>query len=190
MNVKHLVIGISGASGAIYGITLLDVIKKHCKDIITHLIITKAAHITVTYETEYSVKQVMEKADHIYHYNDIAARIASGSFVSIGMIVAPCSIKTLAEIATGNTNNLLSRVADVNLKERRKLVLMLRETPLHQTHIQNMLSVTQMGGIIAPTVNAFYIKPQTIQQLVEYTVIRTLDLFQIYIENNSRWSGI
>lgn len=185
---QNIIIGISGASGAIYGIKILKLLQE-IDNVKTHLIISKAAHITIKHELEISITEVMELADQCYNYNDIAASISSGSFITDGMIIAPCSVKTLSEIATGYSNNLISRSADVILKERRKLILMLRETPLNYIHIKNMLTVTKMGGIIAPPLNAFYINPTSIDSLVEYSAIRILDLFGIHI-NVKRWSGL
>jgi 4-hydroxy-3-polyprenylbenzoate decarboxylase len=186
--IKNLIVGITGASGAIYGITMLKVLK-NIPEITTHLIISKSAHITISRECDLSVGDIMNLADEVHGYNNIAACISSGSFISDGMIITPCSVKTLAEIATGNTNNLISRAADVTLKERRKLLLMVRETPLNYIHIKNMLTVTEMGGIIAPPLNSFYIKPESIDELVEYSVLRALDIFGIHLENSKRWKG-
>ena len=185
---KRLIIGISGASGAIYGIELLKAIKN--TSIESHLIISKTAQITIAHETPYSPQQVHALADHFYSPQDLAARISSGSFKTMGMIVAPCSMRSLAEIATGNTTNLLSRAADVVLKERRRLVLMPRETPLHSIHIRNMLTLSDMGAIMAPPVPAFYSKPATIEDMVAHTVGRILDLFDISHELVDRWEGV
>ena len=185
---RNIIIGISGASGAIYGIKILKLLKglDHIK---TRLIISKAAHITIKHELDISIQEINKLADEYYNYNDITACISSGSFITDGMIIAPCSVKTLSEIATGYGNNLISRSADVILKERRKLILMLRETPLNYIHIKNMLTVTKMGGVIAPPLNSFYIKPNSIDELVQYSAIRVLDLLGINIEIN-RWNGL
>ncbi|PJD92390.1 MAG: aromatic acid decarboxylase [Legionella sp.] len=179
---SRLIIGISGSSGIIYGIQFLKALQP--LPIETHLIVTKAAQLTRAYETELSYTELKELADVSYHPEDIAAPIASGSYATMGMIVAPCSMNTLGEIAHSLSGNLLSRAADVVLKERRRLVLMPREAPLHQGHLQNMLSVTQMGGIICPPAPTFYHKPQTILDLVNDNVGRILDLFGI----ESGWS--
>ncbi len=181
-----IVIGISGASGAIYGIELLKKLIDISK-VEIHLIISKAARITIAQETNYKIKDLEEMANFSHSYNNIAASIASGSYLVDAMIIAPCSTKTLAEIANGITPNLLSRTADVILKERKKLILLLRESPLHMSHLNNMIKVTEMGGIIAPPVPAFYNKPNSIEEMVNYTVIRTLDLLNIHIKSNSRW---
>ena len=185
---SNIIIGITGASGAIYGIKILEILRS-LSNIKTHLIISKSAHITIKHELEISIDQVIALAHEYHGYNNIAASISSGSFISDGMIIAPCSVKTLSEIATGNGNNLISRSADVVLKERRRLILMLRETPLNYIHIKNMLTVTKMGGIIAPPLNSFYIKPNSIDELVQYSVVRALDLLGIHIPSK-RWEGI
>jgi len=186
MNIpRRMIIGISGASGIIYGVRLLEILKQ--QGIETHLVVTKAGEMTRSYETNLSMQQLRSLADVWYPINDVGAAISSGSFRTMGMIIAPCSIRTMSEIAHGITSNLLTRAADVILKERRRLVLMLRETPLTMSHIKNMLAVTQSGGIIAPPVPAFYIRPQTIEDLVDHTVGRVLDLFDIEMEGLQRW---
>jgi flavin prenyltransferase len=183
---KNIIIGISGASGSIYGIRLLEKLKA-VPNVKTHLVITKSANITLDLETDYKIRDVIELSDFHYNANDIASTIASGSFITDGMIIAPCSVKTLASIATGNCNNLLSRAADVMLKERRKLVLMLRETPFNLIHIDNMQKATLAGAIIMPPVPAFYTKPKTIDDLVDYSVARALDLLSIHDDGIKRW---
>ncbi len=177
MNKKRLIIGMSGSSGMIYAIHLLQLLQP--MQVETHLVISKAAQLTLAHETDVSLHALKALADVCYPYQDIAAPIASGSFKTSGMIVIPCSMKSLSEIAHGFGNNLLSRAADVVLKERRRLVLVPRESPLHSVHLQNMLQVTQMGGIICPPVPAFYHRPQTIMDIVNDTVGRILDLFDI-----------
>lgn len=184
-NKPRLIIGISGSSGIIYGIRLLEVLKK--TPIETHLIISKAGQLTRAYETDISATDLKALADVYHPCTDITASIASGSFKTMGMIVAPCSMKTLGEIAHGTGTTLLSRAADVVLKERRRLVLLPRETPLHLGHLNNMVSVTQMGGIICPPVPAFYTKPQSIADLVDDTVGRVLDLFDVDCGLVKRW---
>lgn len=188
MTQPRLIIGISGSSGIIYGIRLLEALQT--LPIETHLVVSKAGHLTRAYETNLSANQLITLADVYHRYHDITAPIASGSFKTLGMIIAPCSMKTLGEIASGVTCNLLSRAADVVLKERRRLVLLPRETPLHAGHLQNMLHITQMGGIICPPVPAFYNQPQTIMDLVDDTAGRVLDLFDI--DNNlvRRWGEV
>jgi len=183
----RLIIGISGASGIQYGIRLLEVLKD--LPIESHLIVTKAAQQVRHYETEISSEDLLALADKHYHIDDIACSLASGSYHTIGMIVAPCSMHTLAEIAHGIAGNALTRAADVILKERRKLVLLPRETPLHMAHLENMLKITQMGGIIAPPVPAFYNKPTTLDDIINHSVGRVLDLFDIEVNLVKRWKN-
>jgi 4-hydroxy-3-polyprenylbenzoate decarboxylase len=177
MKKPRLIIGITGASGIIYGVRLLEILKS--MPVETHLVISKAAQLTRSYELSMTAAELHSLADVYHPYNDVAASIASGSFKTMGMIVAPCSMKSLAEIAQGISGNLLTRAADVVLKERRRLVLMPRESPLHLGHLQNMLAVTQMGGIICPPVPAFYHQPESIMDLVNDSVARVLDLFDL-----------
>ena len=185
---KRLIIGISGASGFIYGLRALEVL--HDSDIETHLIVSKAAQQTRVAETDISTEHLAELADVVHPINDISATLASGSFKTMGMMVAPCSIRALAEIAHGMTTNLLTRAADVVLKESRRLVLLVREAPLHSGHLQTMLTVSQMGAIIAPPVPAFYYKPQSIDDIVNHTVGRALDLFDLDVAWIKRWCGM
>lgn len=191
MPVKRLVVGISGATGAIYGIRLLEVLQA-APDIETHLVISAAAKQTILQENGYAVKEVEELASVAYRFNDIAAAIASGSFKTLGMIVVPCSIKTLAGIAQSFSDNLLLRAADVTLKERRRLVLATRETPLHLGHLRLMAQVTEMGAIVAPPMPAFYHRPQTLDDVVNQTVNRLLDLLGVELERDlfERWQGM
>ncbi len=177
MSNPRLIIGISGASGIIYGIRLLQVLQS--LPIETHLVVSKAAELARAYETDMSAAALKSLANVYYRCNDIAAPIASGSFKTLGMIVAPCSMNTLGEIAHGIAGNLLTRAADVVLKERRRLVLMPRESPLHLGHLQNMVAVTQMGGIMCPPVPAFYHKPQSLMDLVNDNIARVLALFDL-----------
>jgi len=183
-----IVVGISGASGAIYGVRTLERLRD--ANIETHLILSKAARITLAYETRYKAKDLETIADHTYRSDDIAAPVSSGSFRAMGMIVAPCSIRSLSEIATGVTSGLLSRAADVTLKQRRRLVLLVRETPLHSGHLKSMLAVSEMGGVIMPPVPALYAKPESLDDLIEHTVGRALDLFEIDTKKIRRWNGI
>ncbi len=175
MTTPRLIIGITGSSGIIYGIRLLQVLQS--MPVETHLVVSKAGHLTRAYETELSLSALKALADVYHPIHDIASPLASGSFKTMGMIVAPCSMNTLSEVAHGTSGNLLTRAADVVLKERRRLVLMPREAPLHLGHLQNMVMVTQLGGIIFPPVPAFYQKPDSIEALVDDTVGRVLDLF-------------
>ncbi|MBP7066486.1 UbiX family flavin prenyltransferase [Ferrovibrio sp.] len=184
---RRLVVGISGASGVIYGIRLLEALQ--AEQIETHLVLTRAAEMTIAYETTYTAKQVQALAHKVYPLADIGAAIASGSFASMGMVVIPCSMKTLAEIATGVTGNLLTRAADVTLKERRRLVLVPRETPLHLGHLRNMVSVTEIGAILAPPMPAFYAAPKSLDDLIDHSVGRVLDLFGLETGLVRRWQG-
>ncbi len=172
---ERLVIGMSGASGAAYGIRLLEA----CRDLglESHLVMTGPAEMTIGYETKLKPKEVAAKADYVYGVNDIAAPISSGGFRTRGMIVAPCSVKAMSEIATGVCTTLLTRAADVCLKEKRTLVLMVRETPLHLGHLRNMAALAEMGAILMPPVPAFYAKPHTLEDIVDQTVGRALDMF-------------
>lgn len=188
MNIPNrLIVGITGASGIIYGIRLLEALQN--TNIETYLVVSKAALRTLQYEYPIPLAELKNLANKYYSNTDIGAAIASGSFSTCGMIVAPCSMKTLAEIAHGFASSLLTRAADVTLKERRPLVLLTRETPLNAAHLNNMLAVTQMGGIIAPPVPAFYNLPQSIEDIVQQTVARALTLFGIEIESLKVWGG-
>lgn len=182
---QKLVIGISGASGVVYGLRALDA----CRDLglESHLILSKAAVLTLADETERSVAEVNAMADVVHKVGDIGAAIASGSFRALGMLVAPCSVRTMSEIATGVTSNLLTRAADVTLKERRPLVLMVRETPFHLGHLRTMVRLAEMGATIAPPLPAFYAKPQSIAEMVDQSVGRALDLFGLDWKAVRRW---
>lgn len=182
---KRIVVGVSGATGIVYAVQLLRRLKQ--MDIESHLVVSKAGDLTRTYETALSMNDLRDMADVNYRVGDVSAAISSGSYKTMGMIVAPCSMRTLAEIAIGMSSTLLTRAADVTLKERRRLVLLPRETPLHAGHLRNMLAITQMGGIIMPPVPAFYLKPATIDELVDDTVCRVLDLFDINVPGVKRW---
>jgi len=182
-----IVLGISGASGAVYGVRTLERLRD--AGIKTHLIMSKAARITLACETNYKIKDLEAIADRSYRPDDVAAPISSGSFQTMGMIVAPCSIRSLSEIASGVTSGLLSRAADVTLKQKRRLVLLVRETPLHSGHLKSMLAVSDMGGVIMPPVPAMYSLPKTLDDLIEHTVGRALDLFGIDTKKVRRWNG-
>ena len=184
---RRLVIGISGASGAIYGVRMLELLKK--TDIETHLVLSKSAEMTLVYETDYKPKDIRALAAVNHPMADIGASISSGSFPTMGMIVVPCSIRTMSEIATGVTSSLMSRAADVVLKEKRRLVLAVRETPLHGGHLRNMTILSDIGAIIAPIVPAFYNKPKTVDDIINHTVGRLLDLFGIETKLVKRWQG-
>lgn len=185
---RRIVVGISGSSGAIYGVRLVQVLSEQ-PDIETHLIMSNAARATISYETDHSPDDVAALADRVYDEKNIAAAPASGTFLTAGMIVAPCSMKTLSAVANSFGDNLLSRAADVCLKERRKLVLVVRETPLHLQHLRLMTQVTEAGAVVLPPVPGMYIRPTTIEQLVDHTITKILDQFDIDAGLIERWSG-
>jgi flavin prenyltransferase len=185
---RRLIVGMSGASGAIYGVRILQALQG--SGIETHLVMSESARITLASESDVTAPQVEALATHVHHVRNIGATVASGSFKTMGMVVAPCSIRTLSEIAWGGTSSLLTRAADVVLKERRRLVLMLRETPLHAGHLQSMLQATNNGAIIMPPVPAFYAQPKTIDDIVNHSVGRVLDLFDIETDLVARWPGL
>jgi 4-hydroxy-3-polyprenylbenzoate decarboxylase len=190
MTTKHkqrLIVGISGASGVIYGVRMLEMLRD--KDIETHLVMSKSAEMTLAYETDLKPKEVKALASVSHPIGDIGASISSGSFPTMGMVIAPCSIKTMSEIASGVTSSLLSRAADVVLKEKRRLVLALRETPLHGGHLRTMTTLADIGAIVAPIVPAFYTRPKTVDDIVNHTVGRLLDLFGIETKAVKRWKG-
>lgn len=182
---QRIIVGITGASGIIYGVRALEMLR--AANIETHLVMSKSAELTMRYETDYQLEQVHELATTVYSNKNLAAAISSGSFPTLGMIVAPCSIRSMSEIAHGITTSLLTRAADVVLKERRKLVLMVREAPLHTGHLRTMTQLSEIGAIISPPVTAFYNRPQTIDDLVNHSVGRVLDLFGIEVEGIKRW---
>jgi flavin prenyltransferase len=184
---RRLIIGISGASGIVYGIRMLELLRE--TDVETHLVMSRSAEMTLAYETDLKLKDIRALARINHPNSDIGASISSGSFQTMGMVVAPCSIKTMAEIATGVTGSLLSRAADVVLKERRRLVLAVRETPLHGGHLRTMTQLADMGAIIAPIVPAFYTRPKTIDDIINHTVGRLLDLFGLDMPVVKRWQG-
>jgi flavin prenyltransferase len=180
-----MIVGITGASGVIYGVRLLETLRRLGLE--THLVLSKSAEVTLAHETDLKPATVRAMADCVYAPHDIAAPISSGSFKTMGMVVAPCSMRSLAEIASGVTSSLLTRAADVVLKERRRLVLLARETPLHLGHLRAMTAVTEMGGIICPPVPAFYAKPQSLDEMIAHTVGRVLDLFDLEVGTLRRW---
>jgi 4-hydroxy-3-polyprenylbenzoate decarboxylase len=184
---RRLTIGISGASGIVYGVRMLELLRD--TDVETHLVMSRSAEMTLAYETDLKIKDIRALAKVVHPNTDIGASIASGSFQTMGMVVAPCSIKTMSEIATGVTSSLLSRAADVALKERRRLVLAVRETPLHGGHLRTMTQLADMGAVIAPIVPAFYNRPKTIDDIINHTVGRLLDLFGIEAKVVKRWQG-
>src|SRR3954447_8444042 len=186
---KRLIVGITGATGAIYGVRLLEAIGK-LDDWESHLVLSDAGVLNAWHELKFKRKDVERLAAYAYHPKDIAATIASGSFLTESMVIAPCSMKTLAAIAHAHADDLVSRAADVVLKERRRLVVLPRETPLNLAHIRNMAAVTEMGAIVFPPLPAFYAKPKSLDDMVAHSAARVLDLFGIHSPNLARWQGI
>lgn len=189
MAVRRLIIAITGATGSIYGVRLLQVLRE-IPEIQTHLLVSEAGVLNLHQELDLGRKDVEALAHNVHPVRDVGAAIASGSFPTEGMIVAPCSMKTLAAIAHGMSDNLITRAADVVLKERRRLVLMVRETPLNLAHLRNMTAVTEMGGIIFPPLPCFYQRPHTIAEMVDHTVGRVLDLFHLQQALTPQWNGL
>lgn len=184
-NTKRIIIGITGASGTIYGIRALELLRE--LNIETHLVVSKAAELTLKYESDHKSQDIRQLATKVYPTGDIGAAISSGSFKTSGMLILPCSIRTMSEIATGVTSSLMSRAADVVLKEKRRLVLGIRETPLHLGHLRTMTTLAEMGTIIAPVVPAFYNRPQSLEDIIDHTVTRLLDIFDIDTGRIKRW---
>jgi 4-hydroxy-3-polyprenylbenzoate decarboxylase len=184
----RLVIGISGSTGAIYGVRLLEVLQSS-PDVETHLVVSEPAKTTIEFETGWKAADVMAMATTVYDHRDVGAAISSGSFVTDGMVIAPCSIKTLSSVANSYNDNLLSRAADVSLKERRKLVMVVRETPLGRNHLRLMLDVTDAGGVILPPMPSFYHLPKSVDDIVNHTVQKVLDQFGIEKDLFQRWTG-
>jgi flavin prenyltransferase len=185
---KRIVVAISGASGACYGVRLLEALRA-APGVESHLVVSPAGWRNLRHELAMTASDLKPLADHVHDVGDIGASIASGSFRAAGMVVAPCSMRTLAAVAHGLGDNLITRAADVMLKERRRLVLLVRETPLHLGHLRNMVAVTEMGGIVCPPVPAFYLRPQTVQDIVDQAVARALDLLEVPHALSARWSG-
>ena len=182
---QRIIVGITGASGIAYGIRALELLRE--LKVESHLIMSKSAELTLNYESNMKADDVKALADHVHAIKNVGASIASGSYKTTGMLIAPCSIRTMSEIATGVTSSLMSRAADVVLKERRRLVLMVRETPLHTGHLRTMTSLSEMGAVIAPPVPAFYSKPESLDAMITQTVGRTLDLFDLNSDSVKRW---
>lgn len=188
MSHRRLVVGISGATGACYAVRLLERVRE-LPDVETHLVVTPSGVLNLHQELDMSRQAVYALADHVYSPRDVGAALASGSFMTTGMVVAPCSMRSLAAIAHGLSDNLLTRAADVTLKERRRLVLMVRETPFNLAHLRNMTAVTEMGGVVFPPLPAFYMHPASLDDMVDHTVCRVLELFDIRIPG-PRWEGV
>lgn len=185
MTTQRIIVGISGASGIIYGVRLLEALRRTAAEV--HLVMSKSAEVTLAHETDLKVSAVRALA-HVVHANtDLSAAISSGSFRTDGMIIAPCSIRTVSEIATGVTSTLMARAADVVLKERRRLVLMVRESPLHLGHLRTLTAVSEMGAVVAPPLPGFYARPATIDEMIDHTIGRALDLFDIDVGLVRRW---
>jgi 4-hydroxy-3-polyprenylbenzoate decarboxylase len=182
---ERLIVGLSGASGIVYGVRVLDACRE--LGIESHLVISRSAALTLSQETELAVSDLQDRASVVHKVSDVGASISSGSFRTLGMIVAPCSVRTMSEIATGVTSSLLTRAADVTLKERRPLVLMVRETPLHLGHLRTMVRLAEMGAVIAPPMPAFYARPATLEEMVDQSVGRALDLFGLSWKPVKRW---
>jgi len=184
----RLIVGITGATGTIFGVRLLQML--HGSGVETHLVVSKWAARTLTHETPHSLKEVQSLATHNYSLGDQGAAISSGSFITLGMVVAPCSMRTLAAIAHGQGDNLIHRAADVILKERRKLVLVVRESPFNDIHLENMLKLSRMGVVILPPVPAFYNHPQNLDDMISHITMRILDQFEIHLDVMNRWDGV
>ena len=187
MSPKRIIVGISGASGAIYGIRALEMLRD--VDVETHVVVSRSAELTLRDELDLNIKDLETKCDTLHAIRNVGATIASGSYYAMGMLIAPCSVRTLSEIVTGVTSSLLTRAADVQLKERRPLVLMVRETPLHLGHLRSMTAAAEMGAIIAPPMPAFYSKPEDLNEMVSHNVGRVLDIFGIEVDIK-RWAGL
>lgn len=187
MERRHLIVAITGATGTIFGVRILQLLQG--TDVDTHVVVSRWGARTLAEETEYTVEQVQAMATHAYAIGDQGAAISSGSFVTLGMVVAPCTMTTLASIAHGSGDNLIHRAADVTLKERRKLVLLVRESPLNDIHLENMLKLSRMGVVIFPPVPAFYNHPQSLDEMVNHVAMRTLDQFDLHLDVMRRWEG-
>ena len=185
--IRRLVVGISGASGVVHGVRVLDACRE--LGVESHLIVSRAGALTLAHETDMSLDQLSERASVVYRVGDIGAAVASGSFRTMGMIIAPCSVRTMSEIATGVTASLLTRAADVTLKERRPLVLMVRESPLHLGHLRTMVRLAEMGAVIAPPVPAFYAEPRDLEEMIDQSVGRALDIFGLSWRAVRRWGA-
>ena len=184
---KRIIVGITGASGIVYGVRALQLLRE-CS-VQSHLVISNSAKLTLHYEMDMPLSELESLASEVHSVKNVGASIASGSFATAGMLVAPCSIRTMSEIATGVTSSLLTRAADVVLKERRRLVLMVRETPLHTGHLRTLVQLSEMGAVIAPPVPAFYTRPQSLEDIVTQSVGRALDLFDLEVDQVQRWHG-
>lgn len=188
MSTRRLVIGVTGATGAGYALRLLQAVKS-LPDVETHLVISPSGVLNIKHELDLTRQDFHVLADHVYSFRDVGATLASGSFATMGMIIVPCSMRTLAAVAHGLSDNLITRAADVTLKERRRLVMAVRETPFNLAHLRNMTAVTEMGGVIFPPLPAFYLRPQSIDDIIDHTVLRMLELVDIHVPGE-RWDGM
>ncbi|MFN8060964.1 MAG: UbiX family flavin prenyltransferase [Vicinamibacterales bacterium] len=189
MTTKRLIVGLTGATGVVFGVRLLEMLRRHT-DVETHLVMSQWAARTLVHETNHTPAEVEALAHHVHHIADHGAPISSGSFLTDGMVIAPCSVRTLSSIASGAGYNLLHRAADVVLKERRRLVLAVRETPLNDIHLEHMLKLSRMGAVVAPPLPAFYHRPRSLDEVVDHTVMRLLDQFGLHLEGATRWDGL
>lgn len=187
-SVRRLVVGITGATGAIYALRLLQAVRP-LSDVETHLVVSPSGVLNIKHELDITRQQVHALADHVYSFRDVGATLASGSFATTGMVIVPCSMRTLAAVAHGLSDNLITRAADVTLKERRRLLLAVRETPFNLAHLRNMTAVTEMGGIVFPPLPAFYMRPASMDDMIDHTVVRMLELLDIHIPG-PRWDGM
>lgn len=187
-SVRRLVVGITGATGAIYALRLLQAVRP-LPDVETHLVVSPSGVLNIKHELDITRQQVHALADHVYSFRDVGATLASGSFATTGMVIVPCSMRTLAAVAHGLSDNLITRAADVTLKERRRLLLAVRETPFNLAHLRNMTAVTEMGGIVFPPLPAFYMRPASMDDMIDHTVVRMLELLDIHIPG-PRWDGM
>ncbi|HUG57225.1 MAG TPA: UbiX family flavin prenyltransferase [Candidimonas sp.] len=185
---RRFIVGVTGATGALYAVRMLQALRG-VPDIESHLVISPSGVLNIKYELDIARQEVHALADKVYSFRDVGATLASGSFATVGMVVVPCSMRTLAAVAHGLSDNLITRAADVTLKERRRLVMMVRETPLNLAHLRNMTAVTEMGGIIFPPLPAFYLHPKTLDDIIDHTVARVLELFDIHVPG-PHWEGI
>lgn len=185
---RRFIVGITGATGALYAVRLLEALRG-VPDVESHVIISPSGVLNIKYELDITRQAVHALADHVHSFRDVGATLASGSFATAGMVVVPCSMRTLAAVAHGLSDNLITRAADVTLKERRRLVMMVRETPLNLAHLRNMTAVTEMGGVIFPPLPAFYLKPKSLDEMVDHTVSRVLELFDIHVPG-AQWDGM
>ncbi|HLU15478.1 MAG TPA: UbiX family flavin prenyltransferase [Burkholderiaceae bacterium] len=185
---RRLVVGITGATGAIYALRLLQAVRP-LPDVETHLVVSPSGVLNIKHELDITRQQVHALADHVYSFRDVGATLASGSFATTGMVIVPCSMRTLAAVAHGLSDNLITRAADVTLKERRRLLLAVRETPFNLAHLRNMTAVTEMGGIVFPPLPAFYMRPASMDDMIDHTVVRMLELLDIHIPG-PRWDGM